>query len=147
MISQPEPDREPPSFAEARDALAPDATGKNNLWAALKNTQATGGHIPGRTAPDVSMAGGSEAVETLRDLLGRQTGWPVPPPAITPHPAPPAGHLAGIGDITDPFGHDTAPAIALAELYDDMLGAGIPLASVERILGAALAAMGKDEKP
>ena len=99
--------------------------------AALKNARVTGGHIPGRTAPDISMAGNPGAIGAIRDAISRQDGLPAIPAVLPP----------------DPFGHDTAPAIALAELYNDMIGAGIPLASVERILGATLAAMGKDEKP
>jgi hypothetical protein len=135
-----------PSFSELRDAMMPSGTNRGALWDALKNAQATGGHVPGQVAPDISMPGGVPTLDAIRAI----TGGVIPPELSAAHDRPPAGVTPGRHDFflpADPFGHDTAPAIALAELYNDMLGAGIPLASVERILGAALAAMGKDEKP
>jgi hypothetical protein len=110
-----------PSFDEIKDAMMPPGTDKDALWAALKGAQRTGGHMPGRAAPDVSFAG--------------TPGWMPFPPAVGSAPA-------------DPFTKGSEAAAGLAEMYEDLLASGIPLASVERILGAMLAtygAMTKDE--
>jgi len=110
-----------PTFDELRDAMMPPGTDKEALWKALKGAHRTGGYVPGRAAPDVSFGG--------------TPGWMPFPPAVGS--APP-----------DPFTKGSEAAGALAEMYEDLLGAGIPLSSVENILGVMLAtygAMTKDE--
>ena len=104
-----------PTFDEIKDAMMPPGADKDALWAALKGAHRTGGHVPGRPAPDVSFAG--------------TPGWTPFPPPVGSAPA-------------DPFTKGSEASAALAEMYEDLLGAGIPLASVERILGTMLAVYG-----
>ena len=104
-----------PTFDEIKDAMMPPGTDKDALWAALKGAHRTGGHVPGRPAPDISFGG--------------MPGWTPFPPAVGSAPA-------------DPFTKGSEAAGAFAEMYEDLLGAGVPLASVERILGAMLATYG-----
>lgn len=110
-----------PTFDQIKDALMPPGTDNDALWAALKNAQRTGGHVPGQPAPDIS--------------FGTRPGWTPFPPAVGSEPP-------------DPFTKGSVAAAGLAEMYEDLVASGIPLASVERILGAMLAtygAMTKDE--
>lgn len=137
-----------PSFGELRDALMPPGTDKNALWSALKNAQVTGGHMPGRTAPDISMG------PVVTDLSGKGV-HPVVAKALAGGASSleeVAGALAASqqerisGPPADPLSPGTVAGIGLAEMYNDMLAGGIPLASVERILGAMLAAYGIMDK-
>jgi hypothetical protein len=113
-----------PTFDELRDAMMPPGTDREALWAALKGAHRTGGYVPGQPAPDISFGGGG----------GGTPGWTPFPPAVGSAPA-------------DPFTKGSEAAAGLAEMYEDLLASGIPLASVERILGAMLATYGmtKDE--
>ena len=109
-----------PTFDQLRDALMPPGTDREALWAALKGAHRTGGYVPGQQAPDISMG---------------RPGWTPFPPAVGSEPP-------------DPFTRGSEASAALAEMFGDMVDAGIPVASVERILGAMLAtygAMTKDE--
>lgn len=132
-----------PSFDEIKDAMMPPGTDNNALWAALKNAQRTGGHVPGQPAPDISGTPSPQLLDMLRTRpcmacnTYHRNGTPCADPLAQPFPAPP-----------DPFTKGSEAAAGLAEMYEDLLASGIPLASVERILGAMLAtygAMTKDE--
>ena len=127
-----------PTFDEIKDAMMPPGTDKDALWAALKGAHRTGGHVPGRAAPDISFGGG-----------GGSADYPGPPGAtVGPGCYVPLGGPGGPSAPADPFTKGSMASAALAEMYEDCLAAGIPLASVERILGAMLAtygAMTKDE--
>lgn len=133
------PDDSKPTFSEIRDAMMPPGTDKDALWSALKGAHRTGGHVPGRPAPDISFGGPlSDLPATVRQLIS--TGH------ITKDQLPQLA--AELGDPVDPFTKGSEAAAGLAEMYEDLLASGIPLASVERILGAMLAtygAMTKDE--
>lgn len=137
------PDDAKPSFDQIRDALIPPGTDKEALWAALRNAQQTGGHVPGRPAPDISVAPtvaeamkrgtyiarcticGRDHDYRLRcaDLSIPWSGRATPPPA-------------------DPFTKGSVAAAGLAEMFEDLVASGIPVGSVERILGAMLATYG-----
>ena len=108
------PDDGKPTFEQIKDAMMPPGADKEVLWAALKGAHRTGGYVPGQPAPDISMG---------------RPGWTPFPPAVGSAPA-------------DPFTKGSEAAAGLAEMYEDCLAAGIPLASVERILGAMLATYG-----
>jgi len=81
---------------------------------------------------------------TPRDIAGHfalpgvETGrlWDVLKSAQAPRPPAPDVSLPA-----DPFGKADDAGIALAEMYRSMLAAGIPLASVEKILGHMLASL------
>lgn len=137
-----EAEGEPVTFGEVFDAVTPrlaPGVSKAGLLASLRNATRTGGFAPGRTVPDISMP-------VVTDLSGRGVH-----PAVTKALA---GGAAGLGDIADALGeHERQRALeppaavseeaaALAGMYRDMLAAGIPAASVERILGAMLATYG-----
>ena len=111
-----------PSFDEIKDAMMPPGTDKDALWEALKGAHRTGGHVPGQQAPDIS---GTLPPDLARHLMGIHD-------AVPAYPGPPP----------DPFTKGSEAAGAFAEMYEDLLGAGVPLASVERILGAMLAVYG-----
>ena len=126
-----------PTFEQLRDAMMPPGTDKEALWAALKGAHRTGGHVPGQPAPDVSMdAIAADGLDRLRRERQRGTpGWTPFPPAVGSEPP-------------DPFTKGSEAAAGLAEMYEDLVASGIPVSSVERILGAMLAtygAMTKDE--
>lgn len=53
----------------------------------------------------------------------------------------PATRTPDVSLPADPFGMADDAGIALAEMYRSMLAAGIPLASVEKILGHMLASL------
>ena len=118
-----------PTFDEIKDALMPPGTDREALWAALKGAHRTGGYVPGTQAPDISFGGRGFGDH------GGTPGWTPFPPAVGSAPA-------------DPFTKGSEAAAGLAEMYEDMVASGIPVSSVERILGAMLAtygAMTKDE--
>ena len=115
-----------PTFEQIRDAMMQPFADRDALWAALKGAHRTGGHVPGRPAPDISLGGPAPHVPPGP---GGTPGWTPFPPAVGS--APP-----------DPFTKGSMASAALAEMYEDLLGSGIPLASVERILGAMLAVYG-----
>ncbi len=118
-----------PTFDEIKDAMMPPGADRDALWAALKGAHRTGGHVPGRPAPDISFGG-----------VGGGAGGPYAPyvpPNFVGTPIPPAGSAP-----PDPFTKGSMASAALAEMYEDLLGSGIPLASVERILGTMLAVYG-----
>ena len=162
-----------PTFDELRDAMMPPGTDKDALWAALKGAHRTGGHVPGRPAPDISGAVSPQLLDMLQAsrmaevrpcpvcATHHASGTPCPPRI---GPAAPGTHAyyacticGNVHDkhlpcadlsIPDPFTKGSEAAAGLAEMYEDLLASGIPLASVERILGAMLAtygAMTKDE--
>lgn len=130
---------EPVTFSEVRDALMPPGANREALWSALKNAQRTGLFHRGATAPDISMgpvvtglsgtgvrpeimkalAAGADRLEDVHAALEQGQREPEP---------------------RDPFSQGHVAAVGLAEMYSDMLAAKIPLGSVERILGAMLAA-------
>lgn len=144
-----------PTFDEIKDAMMPPGTDKDALWAALKGAHRTGGHVPGRPAPDISGTPSPGLLDALRgagahayytcpicgnahdkrltcadpSIRSGTPGWTPFPPAVGSAPA-------------DPFSKGDEASAALAEMYEDMLGSGIPLASVERILGTMLAVYG-----
>ena len=128
-----------PTFDELKDALMPPGADSDALWAALKGAHRAGGYVPGRPAPDISFGAGEYAPESSGLLPPRSvgTGYPFRIGPSEPPLTPP-----------DPFTKGSEAAGAFAEMYEDLLGAGVPLASVERILGAMLAVYGlmtKDE--
>ena len=142
-----------PTFDQLRDALMPPGTDREALWAALKAAHRTGGYVPGRQAPDISGSVPPELVGMLRagaaqahyacSICGnahdRRVTCADPSISMT-------GRTAG--PPPDPFTKGSEAAAGLAEMYEDMVASGIPLSSVERILGAMLAtygAMTKDE--
>lgn len=110
-----------PTFSELRDAMMPPGTDKDALWAALKGAHQTGGHVPGRQAPDIS--------GTLNPAVAKMLGIPPGTPA-----APPA----------DPFPPGAAPAAALHEMFTDFLAAGFTEEQATAILGKMLAAYGRE---
>lgn len=110
-------DNDKPTFGELRDALMPPGSDKEALWAALKQAHRTGGLLPGRTAPDIS-APPSDVPLAVRKALPSQSAMPA-----------------------DPFGQADSAGIALGEMYQSMLAGGIPLDSVERIIGHMLASL------
>jgi len=61
----------------------------------------------------------------------------------------PAAPAPGAFLPADPFGKADGAGIALAEMYRSMLAGGIPLASVEKILGHMLASLPSqdDQRP
>jgi hypothetical protein len=137
----PDDDRKP-TFEQIKDAMMPPGTDKDALWAALKGAHRTGGHVPGQPAPDISFQLGDPPGTTGRGGAGGNGGWTPFPPATGP------GGGTGISPPPDPFTKGSEAAAGLAEMFEDLLASGIPLASVERILGAMLAtygAMTKDE--
>lgn len=124
-------------FDAATPRLAPGVS-KADLLASLRNATVTGGFAPGQIAPDISMP-------VVTDLSGNGI-----------HPAVMKA-LAGGGGLEDvgralgehqrqralePPATVSAEGAALAEMYHDLLASGIPLSSVERILGAMLATLG-----
>lgn len=132
-----------PTFDQLRDALMPPGTDKDALWAALKNAHRTGGHVPGRPAPDISFGPSPGLADALRTrpcmacANYHPSGTPCPARAQTAIPA-------------DPFTKGSVAAAGLAEMYEDMVASGIPVGSVERILGAMLATYGMmtgDDEP
>ena len=132
-----------PAFDELRDAMMPPGTDKEALWAALKNAHRTGGHVPGRPAPDISGTVSPQLLNMLRGS-GAQAYY-----ACTVCGRVHDKHLTCADlSIPDPFTKGSEAAAGLAEMYEDMVASGIPVSSVERILGAMLAtygAMTKDE--
>ena len=139
-----EEEGEPVTFDEVAEAATPrlrPGVTREDLFAALKGAHQYGGHVPGQAAPDISMP-------VVTDLSGNGV-HPAVMKAI-------AGGAAGLGDIAGALGEfeeqreralepPTAASeegAALAEMYHDLLAAGIPLSSVERILGAMLATLG-----
>jgi hypothetical protein len=154
------PDQDKPSFDEVRDAMMPPGTDKTALLKALREAQLTGGHVPGRVAPDTSAEPSPGALAMLGKLFGSQH---VPhgtlagegdaerysPPGNAPEPSsPPPGRASASclpGLPADPFTPGRMAGAALAEMFDDLVASRIPLASVESILGNMLAAYARDQ--
>ncbi len=84
---------------------------------------APGATSPAGLAPDISFGGRGFGDH------GGTPGWTPFPPAVGSEPA-------------DPFTKGSEASAALAEMFGDMVDAGVPVASVERILGAMLATYG-----
>lgn len=125
-----------PSFDQIRDALMPPGTDKDALWAALKGAHRTGGHVPGRPAPDISFGPSPGLLDALKGagtyitrctICGRDHDYRVTCADLS---------------TPDPFTKGSVAAAGLAEMYEDLVASGIPVGSVERILGAMLAAYG-----
>lgn len=132
---------EPVTFGEVRDALMPPGANREALWSALKNAQRTGLFHRGATAPDISMgpvvtdlSGTGVRPEIMKALTSGATGLE------DVHAALEHGQREREPEPRDPFSQGHVAAVGLAEMYSDMLAAKIPLGSVERILGAMLAA-------
>ena len=117
-----QPDREPPSFGEIRDALMPPGTDKDALWAALRNAQRAGGHVPGRAAPDISGDPGF-----LRKLVGGSSG---PPP----------------GARTPDYDGPSVSGIAAHEMLTDLLAAGCTEDQATSIVAKVIAEYGRDQR-
>ena len=143
-----------PTFDELRDAMMPPGTDKDALWAALKGAHRTGGHVPGQPAPDISGTPSPQLLDMLRNpgayahyvctICGNAHDRRV----TCADPSIPMSGRASISPPPDPFTKGSEAAAGLAEMYEDLLASGIPLSSVENILGAMLAAYGamtKDE--
>ena len=109
-----------PSFADVVKAVTPPGTDWEEFKAAMRQAHQTGGHQPGRTAPDISGPGSG-----------------VPDVVKTAFPA-----LGSAPDPVDPFTQADASDIALGEMFWGMVRGGIPKDSVERIIGHMLADMG-----
>ena len=109
-------DDEPVTFDGLRDTLMPPGTDRTALWASLKNSVRTGGTIQPCRAPDIS----ATPPEAIRKAL----------PA-SPMPA-------------DPFAPADSASVAIAETYHGLIVAGVPVESVERIIGIWLASLPGD---
>lgn len=151
------PERDP-TFDEVRDALLPDVPGLNKgaswgqFMAALTRGQPA-------AAPDISLpvvtglSGGGVHPAVMKALAAGATDLGDVAGGLASHlPACPRCHGrhlpndACTGEPPDPFTAGAVAGVGLAEMYADMLAAGIPLASVERILGAMLAAYAMMDK-
>jgi hypothetical protein len=110
---------EPLSFDEVFDAVTPPGTDKKALLDALKAAQRTGGQFPGSRAPDIS--GPASAVP---DVFKRAF------PALGSAPEP-----------EDPFTPGDSATIAIADTYFGLIDKGVPVASVERIIGIWLGSL------
>jgi hypothetical protein len=110
---------EPLSFGEVFDAVTPPGANKAALLAALKAAQRTGGQLPGSRAPDIS--GPADGVP---DIVKRAF------PAFGSAPEP-----------EDPFTPGDSATIAIADTYFGLIDRGVPVASVERIIGIWLGAL------
>jgi hypothetical protein len=110
---------EPLTYDEVFDAVTPPGTDKAALLASLKAAQRTGGTLPGRTAPDIS--GPASAVpDVVRKAF----------PAFGSAPEP-----------ADPFTPGDSATIAIADTYFGLIDRGVPVASVERIIGIWLGSL------
>ena len=113
---------EPLSFDEVFDAVTPPGTDKAALLAALKAAQRTGGQLPGNRAPDIS--GPASAV-----------------PDVIKRAFPALGAAAALPEPEDPFTPGDSATIAIADTYFGLIDRGVPVASVERIIGIWLGAL------
>jgi hypothetical protein len=104
-----------PSFADVVKAVTPPGTDWDEFKAAMRQAHQTGGHQPGRIAPDISV-GGSEAL--------RQ-------------------YLAGGAGPADPFASMTPGAVAataMHEAFQDLLAGGFTEDQALTFLARAYAA-------
>jgi len=140
-----------PSFDELRDAMMPPGADKDALWSALKGAHQTGGHVPGRPAPDISGTldpavakvlgvpeAGGRPFRLLPCMVCRTFHESSEPCAEVPS----AGH--GSASPADPFPPGAAPAAALHEMFTDFLAAGFTEDQATAILGKMLAAYGRE---
>jgi len=131
-----------PSFAEVVKAVSPPGLNWDEWKAAMREAHQTGGHYPGKVAPDISMS----PQQAARMMAPQRAGalpfclacgdrhYDSEPCAGDPRPDP-----------ADPFSEADAPSVALAEMYWGMVRAGIPVTSVEGILGRMMAEHGRDD--
>jgi hypothetical protein len=142
-VSGEKDEAEPVTFDEVFDAvtppLAPGAS-KADLLASLRHATRTGGHIPGGIAPDISMpvvtdlSGNGVHPAVMEALRAGATSAPDLGAAL-------AAHQERQRALEAPAAVSEEGA-ALAAMYHDLIVSGIPLSSVERILGAMLATLG-----
>jgi hypothetical protein len=109
----------PLTFDEVFDAVTPPGTDRRALLDALKAAQRTGGTLPGNRAPDIS--GPADGVP---DIVKRAF------PAFGSGPEP-----------ADPFTPGDSATIAIADTYFGLIDKGVPVASVERIIGIWLGSL------
>jgi hypothetical protein len=115
MTDDPEPRL---SFDEVFQAAVPPGTDVAAFRAAFREAHRTGGYTPGGRAPDISAPAGP-AAEFIRKAL---------PPVPLPEPE-------------DPFSPSDSASVAIAETFHGLVRAGVPVASVERIIGHWLASL------
>lgn len=120
-----------PSFAEVVKAVTPPGVNWDDWKAAMRQARQDGGYRPGQVAPDISLP----MPQMPRCTYCQKWHDPRMDCGYGPRPAPPA----------DPFTEADPASIALAEMYHSMIRAGIPVASVEGILGRMLAEHGRDD--
>jgi len=113
---------DPLILGEVFDAVTPQGTDKAALLAALKAAQVTGGQLPGNRAPDIS--GPASAV-----------------PDVFKRAFPALGAAAPLPEPEDPFTPGDSATIAIADTYFGLIDRGVPVASVERIIGIWLGAL------
>jgi hypothetical protein len=113
-----------PSFAEVVQAFTPPGTDWGEFKAAMRQAHQDGGYRPGQVAPDISLPADGPLARAILGGYGQ-------------HPSQQAAPA-------DPFSEADAPSVALAEMFHGMIRAGIPVASVESILGKMLAEHGRD---
>ena len=113
---------DPLTLGEVFDAVTPQGTDKKALLDALKAAQVTGGQLPGNRAPDIS--GPASAVLDVIKRAFPALGGTAPPP-----------------EPEDPFTPGDSATIAIADTYFGLIDRGVPVASVERIIGIWLGAL------
>lgn len=149
----PQDDDGRPSFAEVVKAISPPGLNWDDWKAAMRQAHQDGGYRPGQVAPDISLTP-QEAGKMLWACRPRNAerccvcGSPqivyrnyqdkafCGPCANGEHPSQ---------QPADPFTEADPASIALAEMYHGMVRAGIPVASVEGILGRMMAEHGRDD--
>jgi len=164
-----------PSFAEVVKAVSPPGLNWDEWKAAMREAHQTGGHYPGKVAPDISLPADGSLSSAIRNP-GQRHARTLPCPGC--HAYHEAGEPCQFGDRccacgspavayrdcqnkpfcaacadgrhpgqqpADPFTEADPPSIALAEMYWGMVRAGIPVTSVEGILGRMLAEHGRDD--
>jgi hypothetical protein len=153
----PQDDDGRPSFAEVVQAFTPPGTDWGEFKAAMRQVHQDGGYRPGQVAPDISMSPGQAArlgvTGGARRLPGERCSACGADAVVyrSYQDQPFCGSCASGQQAApaDPFSEADAPSVALAEMFHGMIRAGIPVASVESILGKMLAEHGRDapEKP
>ena len=156
---------DPLTLGEVFDAVTPQGTDKKALLDALKAAQRTGGQIPGRTAPDISGPASAvpdvfkrafpalgSAPERQPMCVDEQACCVCGDPKVVYHNyrdqpfcAPCAdgepSRFAPPPEPEDPFTPGDSATIAIADTYFGLIDRGVPVASVERIIGIWLGAL------
>lgn len=153
----PQDDDGRPSFAEVVKAVSPSGLDWDQWKAAMRQAHQDGGYRPGQVVPDISTPMPAQMTrctycETYHDRRV-DCGHGPKPLGMSPDPGRPSREDLGLPPLypaggtqpADPFSEADAPSVALAEMYHGMVRAGIPVASVEGILGRMLAEHGRDD--